>query len=138
MRYHGNSIKSLFMLSIAAWTVSAAGCAHTPPVAPPALTKVIVSDLGELTSNTCYPGEKLSYKIFYINNSARKATFTITDQLSSDLTGIVVFDGGRYNRALHNILWEIAGVSPGHGGYVAFEAIVTEKGTIENQAMQSR
>jgi hypothetical protein len=50
----------------------------------------------------------------------------------------MVFDGGQYNRTSHTILWKVAGVSPGHGGYVAFEAIVTEKGTIENQAMQYR
>ena len=137
MRYRKFSIKCLFIIAITVSMLLAA-CSAQKPSSPPVLTKVIVSDLGELTRNACYPGEKVSYKIFYINNTAQVATISIADQLSSDLTEIKVFDGGRYNRTSHTIFWEVAGLSPGSGGYVAFEAIVNGKGTIENQARQYR
>lgn len=106
----------------------------TPVVELP-IKKVIVTKLGEVTRDARYVGETFRYRIYYANNSKRKADVGIVDRLDANLGSVTPFNGGTYDSTNHRVVWIIEGVSPGSGGTVRFEASIDGGERIRNQGL---
>ena len=95
---------------------------------------VMVSHIGEITSDSRYAGDMVKYRIYYVNTSKSKATITITSRLDSNLKNVSVLNSGSYNRRQHAVGWEAKNVAAGKEGFVEFEATVGGTGKIETGA----
>ena len=81
-------------------------------------------------------GQKLTYKITYVNNSSSKAVVKVTDKIPTNTT---IVDGSISNGGVltdGTITWEIADVEPGASGEVTFDVTVNDVSgvTITNDA----
>jgi hypothetical protein len=99
-----------------------------------AFKKVIVSEFGEVTSDSRYIGEPISFRIYYKNTSKQKADITIIDELDKNLSAIEPLNDGVYNKAEHTIYWTITDIAPGTSGFVQFNCVADKAGKIENFA----
>ncbi len=100
----------------------------------PALRKVIVSHLGELTRDTRTIGDKIRYRIHYANRTRHEANVFITDVLEKGLTHVTVLNGGNYSTKSRTVSWKLTAVPPRHFAFVEFEAIIGDATLIRNQA----
>lgn len=109
----------------------------TSPVAEATNSKAIVSHLGELTDDIRYVGEVIRYKIYYQNTSTGQPStdIGIVDKLDANLSQVTVFNGGKYDKMAHAVIWEIDNVASGQGNFVEFEAVIGEASFISNKAL---
>ncbi len=112
-------------------------CTHPKPKPGQDNRKVIVSDLGEVTSDTMYDGGRITYRIYYLNTTREKTTIYVLDKLEDGLFDIKVKNGGKFDMPQNTILWEIPDVEPGHGGLVEFSAKIEGVKEVSNQAVIS-
>lgn len=109
--------------------------AQTPESGPDFTTsKVIVSQVGEVTQDVRAVGEVIKYKVYFRNNSDQQADIVITDKLDTNLSHVAVFNDGIYDEQNHSVIWKIGDILGGQNVSVEFEAVIGMANLIRNQA----
>ena len=98
--------------------------------------KVIISPLGELTTDTRALGDKIRYRIYYDNATQPSSSFVITDTLDKNLSHIKISSGGHYNKETNVATWEINRpmLPTNRRGFVEVEAEIGSGKSIVNKA----
>ncbi|MCB9288810.1 MAG: hypothetical protein H6560_15995 [Lewinellaceae bacterium] len=116
-------------------TVIIESCLPIPPSPPEQMNrKVIVTEVGEITQETRFEGERTKYRIYFFNELKKRADIRIEDKLDSGLSDISPLNEGAYSETGHVITWLIRGVEPKGNGFVEFEAVLGKADTIRNKA----
>ncbi len=97
--------------------------------------KVIISHLGELTTDMRTVGDVIRYRIYYSRPLIRiNPEITISDQVDPGLSRIKVFNDGTYDPVKGIITWVLPIRRYKRDAYVEFEAQVNRSGLITNIA----
>jgi len=70
-------------------------------------------------------GDKITYRIGYINPTGKTADLTITDNLPAGVKYVSHTGGGTYDKTGNKVVWKIDGVAAGGTGYVTLTVRVT-------------
>jgi len=109
----------------------------TKPV-PPKNAKVLVTIQGEITEDTRYPGDLVTFKIYYGNTSKKPGNIVIVDTLDTLLTDVIAQNGGTYDPAGNTIQWEINDVAGYKGGSVTFQANIKNSASAGSDKVTNR
>ncbi|RPH33844.1 MAG: hypothetical protein EHM93_03260 [Bacteroidales bacterium] len=95
--------------------------------------KVIVTPLGELNEITKYPGETVTFRIYYVNTQSKITDVNIIDTIHPLLKNVELLNEGKYLKGsglpVKNeriAVWIIPNVDPKKGGYIEFTGEVSD------------
>ncbi|MEW6601975.1 MAG: C25 family peptidase propeptide domain-containing protein, partial [Nitrospirota bacterium] len=135
IRILSGDIHKILLLLFVAIIIVVAGCSW--PWTKPGqeqIRKQIVSHIGEVTEDSRFLGDSVTFKIYYKNTSRKKVTIGIIDDVPIGLTDVKPTQNGRYDANSNIILWELKDVEAGKGGFVEFQATTNKEKVISNHA----
>lgn len=81
-------------------------------------------------------GDFITYEITYLNHEETAATIVITDKLPDGVDLVSTTGGGRYDSALHTVIWILTAIPSGESSIVSAVVLVNARAlvNIENSA----